>query len=156
MQIRCPYCGFSLDGVPDILDGRELQCRECGERFIAPCFATQEDRRLELERQRAEERRIEAAREAERQRLEAEEQARIEQERQRILETDTGMGSCPQCGYRNITQFTTGGTDRTAQAATCCVGCLFFLPLILLAPFVGRHPAQLHARCNVCGHTWQI
>lgn len=85
------------------------------------------------------------------------EEQRFEEQRQIALHnTDTGHGVCPQCGSRNIRRYTTGGSDQAAQAAGCCVGCLFFLPLALLSPFLFRGPSQLHAECNYCGHGWLI
>lgn len=84
------------------------------------------------------------------------EQQRQEAQWRQVYEADTGMGACPQCGSRNIQQFATGGTDTTAQAATCCAGCLFFWPLMLLAPFLFRRPTQLHRSCNACGYAWQV
>lgn len=127
----CPRCSRQ---IPRGLSDTQLYCDSC--------MAQLEEEALRRE-------------EAQRQREQLEEQ-RQQEEEQRRYNMDTGHGACPQCTSRNISQFATGGTDGTAQAGTCCVGCLFFWPLMLLAPFLFRRSKQLHARCNYCGHAWQI
>jgi hypothetical protein len=79
--------------------------------------------------------------------------ARLQQRADDRFGRDTGLGACPQCGSTNISRLETGGADGSAQAATCCCGCAFFWPLMLLAPFLFRRPKQWHARCNNCGFT---
>lgn len=156
MTTACPHCSHRQPNVPDIMYGKELRCRECGERFVAPQFRTVEEYDLALRGRREAEQHVVAEREADRQRREAERQAQTEVERQRCLAANTGLGVCPQCGSRNIAQFSTGGADGSAQAATCCCGCMLLWPLMLLAPFLFRHPEQLHRRCIVCGFQWLV
>jgi len=101
-------------------------------------------------------RREQAIAAAEAARREAAEQAE-EARRRAVYETDTGRGTCPACGSRNVEHFTTGGADTSAQSAFACCSCLFIAwPLAFLAPFLFRHPEQHHARCRSCGHRWAI
>ena len=110
------------------------------------------------------EREREQAREAERQKLAAEEaRANAEEaeslkaaERTRVYETATGYGVCPACGSPNVEMFTSGGADGAAQGAFACCSCMFIAwPLAFLAPFLFRRPITYHYRCNSCGHGWQ-
>jgi ribosomal protein L32 len=68
------------------------------------------------------------------------------------------LGKCPQCGSQQITEFYTstgGGFDASGPA--CCVGCLFFLPLALLSPWLKSSPHhELHRRCQSCGYQWRV
>lgn len=87
----------------------------------------------------------------------ARERARLameESQRQAFAATDTHMGACSQCGARNIRQFTTRTGGGGAMEASCCIGCLFFWPLLILAPFLGRGGRQIHRQCRACGHQW--
>ena len=138
----CPGCNRQ---VPRSISVRQGYCDECLARRAEARQVQQEQVATELA---AEQRAVEE------QRLE---EQRIEGQRQIALyNTDTGHGVCPQCGSRNIRQYTTGGTDQGAQLGSCCVGCVFFLPLMFLSPFLFKHPSQLHAECNYCGHGWPL
>ena len=135
-ELQPLYCKRCQKPTPRIDLNRNNHCPPCE-------VAWQEEEAQRLERERQERERVQQQWELERQRQEQERYNR-----------DTRNGPCPQCGSRNIAVTKTGGTDDGAQAATCCCGCAFFWPLMLLAPFLFRHPTQTHARCNACGYKW--
>lgn len=114
----------------------------------------------------------------------AAEEAKL-REKERIYNTSTGMGSCPQCQSKNITEFDrdAGGGDNGIQwgSATCSIiGCaglvLLGIPILLcnlivgaiciavllvgmlcLAPFLGTRAVKRTVRhCYACGHEWGI
>jgi len=129
-------------------------CRDCGRQTPAALLKAQDGLCNECKAAHEREAQRKAAEAAALEKAEAE---RREAERAAVYSTDTGMGQCPACGSRNISQFTTGGADHGAQVAFGCCSCLFIAwPLAFLAPFLFRRPETLHARCNSCGHTWLI
>lgn len=92
----------------------------------------------------------------------AREQARLPQEQPvapvaQAVVLQSRLGSCPQCGSANLKEFTTssGGTPG-GQELACCLGCLFFWPLLLVIPFMPRPTTQIHRRCNDCGFQWLV
>ena len=85
----------------------------------------------------------------------AAEQARGAEEEWRAQASliNTGMGVCQSCGGRNIVE-RAENEGKGAQDAACCVGCLFFWPALLVAPFLGRK-ARFRT-CQLCGHEWRV
>ena len=133
-QLNPVYCARCKRHTPRAVLGEFPWCPDCR-------AAADEERRAQAQAQQA---------------LAKQEARLAEERRQATYAVDTHLGQCPQCGSRNLNRFRTGGTDGTAQAATCCVGCLFFWPMMLLAPFLFRRAGEWHARCNACGHQWRV
>jgi len=95
-----------------------------------------------------------------RQRMAANKQARAAHQAYLVsYNRDTHMGTCPQCGSRNLQQLRVGagGGSHDAQYVACCLGCCLLWPLILLAPFLGQgSKVETHRRCRACGYQWRL
>ena len=77
-----------------------------------------------------------------------------------VYQVDTGKGQCQQCGSRNLQDRWIETESRGASGAqgmACCVGALFFWPMLLVAPFLGRSGrSELFRSCASCGHSWRV
>lgn len=92
-------------------------------------------------------------------RIKTQEAQTAQAERERIYNINTGKGACLQCKSKNIYEYQrdAGGGNSLIAPASCCCGCLFFLPLAFLAPFLGTKPVteRIH-HCNACGYEWRV
>lgn len=146
---HCPTCHARVTD-DDLLE--PVYCRGCHRRLLRAQFVDDHlCRACITQRQQEEAARAQAEQERSRARLKREE-ARIAEFRNR----DTGMGACPQCGARNIKQFSTGSNATGIMGCTACAGCMFW-PLWLMLPvlpFLQR--GTPHRECRVCGYQWLV
>ena len=61
-------------------------------------------------------------------------------------------GHCPNCGSADTIFIRRSEPETGCQCLTCCAGCLLYLPLLLIVPFLRRDYLARH--CNHCGYEW--
>jgi DNA-directed RNA polymerase subunit RPC12/RpoP len=108
-------------------------------------------RRIEEGRRRAEQRQWQREQDA----LRREQQELERQQREaELYEADTGLGICFNCGSRNLVMAQRSEGDAGCQSLACCLGCLFWWPILLLIPFL--HERHTEMVCQACGHKWKV